>query len=135
MDKQGIIDYVLDTPTNTNPRILGHMLEEYAAGGGDGGGGDFSIAEVTLINNTSDNLSLNAFVCVEAGELGEDSPKMLYNAIDIAVGEQATYKVPMYSGGAFWGSMGLNIETTGGVAFQNGGLMITGNGTATFGTN
>ena len=38
MDKQQIIDYVLDTPTNTNPRILGQMLDEYAAEGGGSGG-------------------------------------------------------------------------------------------------
>lgn len=37
MDKETIMDYVMETPTNTNPRILGQMLDEYSEGGGEGG--------------------------------------------------------------------------------------------------
>lgn len=33
MDKQGIIDYVLHTPENINPAILGQMLDEFTGGG------------------------------------------------------------------------------------------------------
>ena len=36
MDKETIMDYVMETPTNTNPRILGQMLEQNSEGNGSG---------------------------------------------------------------------------------------------------
>ena len=32
MEKQEVIDYVMNTPMNTNPRILGQMLDELGGG-------------------------------------------------------------------------------------------------------
>ena len=33
MEKQDIINYVLKTPENTNPAILGHLIDEISSGG------------------------------------------------------------------------------------------------------
>lgn len=54
MDKQGIIDYVMQTPMNTNPAILGQFLDEY----GEGESGDFSTCTGTFIcdNYTSNGV-------------------------------------------------------------------------------
>ena len=52
MTKQQIIDYVMDSPSNTNPAILGHMIDEV----GGGGSGDFSTCTGTFI---CDGLSSN----------------------------------------------------------------------------
>ena len=55
MTKKEIIDYVMETPQNTNPAILSQMLDEIAGeGGGSGDSSNFSVAKVTLINNTSE---------------------------------------------------------------------------------
>ena len=35
MDKQQIIDYIMHTPSNTNPAILGQFLDEYSGGSGE----------------------------------------------------------------------------------------------------
>lgn len=47
MDKQQIIDYVMETPENINPVILGQFLDEL--GGGGGGATDFKIF---IVNET-----------------------------------------------------------------------------------
>lgn len=51
MTKKEIINYIMETPQNTNPAILSQMLDELA-GEGSGGSSDFSMATVTLIRNT-----------------------------------------------------------------------------------
>lgn len=54
MNIQDIINYVNETPNNTNPAVLKGMVEAIVedSGSGEGGGGssDFSIAHVTLTN-------------------------------------------------------------------------------------
>lgn len=40
MEKDDIINYVMETPGNSNPAVLGSMLESYSGGGGSGGGAD-----------------------------------------------------------------------------------------------
>lgn len=35
MDKQQIIDYIMHTPSNTNPAMLGQFLDEYSGGSGE----------------------------------------------------------------------------------------------------
>lgn len=44
-----IMEYIMNTPENTNPAILKGMLESLGSGGG--GESDFSTAQVTLVNN------------------------------------------------------------------------------------
>ena len=38
MGKNDIINYVMETPGNSNPAVLGSMLESYSSGGSGGGG-------------------------------------------------------------------------------------------------
>lgn len=45
-----VMEYILNTPENTNPAILKSMLEDLSSeGGGGGGSSDFSTAQVTLV--------------------------------------------------------------------------------------
>ena len=65
MDKQQIIDYIMHTPSNTNPAMLGQFLDEYSRGSGSSG--DLSTAEVTIINNSStDFFELGDGICIGA---------------------------------------------------------------------
>ena len=50
MTKKEILDYITETPGNTNRAVLGDMLDSFE--GGSGSSSDFSTAEVTLANNT-----------------------------------------------------------------------------------
>ena len=50
MTKKEILDYITETPGNTNRAVLGDMLDSFE--GGSGGSSDFSTAEVTIANNT-----------------------------------------------------------------------------------
>lgn len=44
MDKEDIINYVMETPGNSNPAVLGSMLESY----GGGSSTDFLIVNLTM---------------------------------------------------------------------------------------
>lgn len=44
MSKQRIIDYVMNTPGNTNPNVLNSLLDEEMSGSG---GGDVVVAHIT----------------------------------------------------------------------------------------
>lgn len=54
MEKQDIINYVLNTPENTNPVILNGMLSQLEAGGG--GESNIKTATVTLVNTGTGSL-------------------------------------------------------------------------------
>ena len=43
MNSQEIVNYVMNTPNNTNPTILKQMIEE--SGGGGGGGSNIDVSE------------------------------------------------------------------------------------------
>lgn len=43
MDKNDILDYVTETPWNTNRAVLGGMLDSFAGGGGGGGSSAFVV--------------------------------------------------------------------------------------------
>lgn len=49
MTKQDIIEYVMNTPHNTNKAVLSSMLNQLVEGGG--GSSDFSTAEVSFVYN------------------------------------------------------------------------------------
>ena len=58
MDKNDIIEYVMNTPHNTNRAVLSSMLNQLTEGGGDG---ESSVQNKTLtmtvVNNSGDDLS------------------------------------------------------------------------------
>jgi len=49
MTKNEIIQYVIDTPDNSNPNVLRSMLDELPAGGDS----DFEIFNIQIINNSN----------------------------------------------------------------------------------
>lgn len=51
-----VMEYILNTPENTNPAILKGMLEDLSSEGGGGGESDFSTATVTIINTVADSV-------------------------------------------------------------------------------
>ena len=133
MDKNDIIEYVMNTPHNTNKAVLSSMLNQLAEGGG-GGSSDFSTAQVTFINaDTAHSYSVAAFRI--------DSDCM--SDLDIAVSEPVTIEVPLYKGKAEMGFfMLMNADfsytptATGGVSIVTDANMsdkfvITGDGTIT----
>lgn len=59
MTKQQIIDYVMDSPSNTNPAILGQMIDEVS-------GGNEDMLEVTLTFYPNKSVVSNATALLEA---------------------------------------------------------------------
>lgn len=79
MNKQDIIDYVMETPENTNPVILNQMIDEV---GGDGS--NIKIANVKLNGNSEITIRLKCFTldgCIDNKLCSFDG---------------TTYKIPMY---------------------------------------
>lgn len=73
MTKDEIIDYVLNSPENTNPNVLKGMLDQLNNGGSDSGGFEFVTVDFNV--NTSDTFHCdvgNGFFIVIPGEKGID---------------------------------------------------------------
>ena len=83
MTKQDIIEYVMNTPHNTNKAVLSSMLNQLTDGGGDSGE-DFSTAQVTLANDCY----LKLPYCIDEPVQG----------IDVVNGGEGTYIAPLYKG-------------------------------------
>ncbi len=103
---------------------------------GGGGSSDFSTAEVTTINNTSSDIYGVPIPSIyEENELGEGSPAMLFNRMDIPTGE-STHEVRMYKGLAYCSGVtfgnGTTVTTTGNIVYdEEFNVFITGDGTIT----
>lgn len=95
--------------------------------GGGGGSSDFSVAEVTVFNQTGVPLSFIA--CLALEEDGE----YFTNASETVMSESAL-SVIMYKGTAYGSADGVveSAATTGDVSYNDGVITITGNGTITF---
>lgn len=52
MTKEEILDYVMDTPENTNRMVLSDMLDEFSSGSGGGGGGSALLITATYDSDT-----------------------------------------------------------------------------------
>lgn len=86
MTKDEIIDYVLNSPENTNPNVLKGMLDQLDSGGGNE---DFSIAEVQVQIDSSANVK-----SYSAAAIFEDM-------IEVIDGhESGTFEVPIYKNGS-----------------------------------
>ena len=58
MDKNDIIEYVMNTPHNTNRAVLSSMLNQLTEGGGNGGSSiQNKMLTVTVVNNSGNDLS------------------------------------------------------------------------------
>ena len=69
MDKKEILDYVMNTPYNTNRAVLSSMLDQISSSGEDTS--DLSIAEVT-VNVTTTNLNRSTTITFNAYNLQDD---------------------------------------------------------------
>ena len=123
MTKQDIIDYIMETPGNTNPAILNQMIDEV----GGGGSGDFStctgtfiVDEVTSRGGVSfGNL---AIIDTENKYYGTDGGICtLYGAINVTT----TETVILYKGKQ---EVGFGPYREGDIVSISGGIQLKENG-------
>ena len=136
MDKGKILDYVMNTPHNTNPAILSQMLDEVAGEGG-GGSSDFSMAEVTIFRSTEFSVDGSPVVATATTSIGD------LECITIAPLDNGKTNVILYKGSALaqvYYDPSLNLEITAIGAIEKIdeeegfiGYKITGNCTITDG--
>lgn len=111
--------------------IFDNLLATAMMGGGGGGGGssDFSTAEVTITNNSSQEF-IHAYipVAVDADGFSNSQGEVFIEA------ETATYSVILYKGVSliYIPNGGVSIATTGNIEDDGGGYFyVTGNCTIT----
>ena len=125
MDKNAILDYVTETPGNTNRAVLGDMLDSF---GGEGGGdSDFSIVQVTL-TVAEGKAELSIPVIFEQDGMAALVCETLYNGMSTR-----TVSTPLYKGMTVIsiGSLSGNVTTTGACEYADDQLIITGDCTIT----
>lgn len=126
MTKKEILDYITETPGNTNRAVLGDMLDSFEGGSGGGGGGgssDFSTAKVTL--NSSAQLPPLIYI----GWVNRHTDPGIVPAIS---GENGTYDVILYKGVAYGiFNTASSVSITGSAEYDDGDLIITGDCTIT----
>lgn len=125
MTKQEILDYVMDSPGNTNRAVLSGMLDQMAGGGG----GDFSIAKVTIVNNSDIEHEINGALCIEdekhVSSSGISFPIESNTTITVGVilyKEEAQVHFPTYP---------TNITLAGDITGDMFGFWVHGDGTIT----
>lgn len=136
MEKQDIINYVLNTPENTNPAVLKGMLEQLESGGG-GGESDFTTAEVTFVLPEGTE-EVDSFAFIQTVDEGEGEPASVFVGI-APITTNAKRNVPLYKGLTAimlsgFADSGYTIGSVSGDAEYNnitGILMITGDCTIT----
>ena len=110
------------TENGTDIDIAQYALADVNVEGG-GGSSDFSIAEVTIIDNA------------EIGEFSKDSCPTIVDGIlygsAYADTFPATLIVPLYKGKCVWALGLLGITISGNIEPDDEGLLITGDGTIT----
>lgn len=124
-----VIDYVMNSPQNTNPNVLKGLLESYEGGGAS----DFTTAEVTITNNTGSNIEL------ALPEVEDNGRKHLLRTFVVASANGShSLIVALYKGAASGRIITNNVPSavcTGEASISsNNSISIKGNGTITFGT-
>ena len=116
MNKEKVLDYVMNSPGNSNRAVLSGMLDE-----SDGGGGDFSIVTMTLETDTSiaapfiqTSLTNPSFDYIESG--GE------------TLKSAGAYNIVLYKGKAIVFISGEDIQITGEIeSIDEYTYIVTGN--------
>lgn len=117
-----VMEYILNTPENTNPAILKSMLEDLSSEGGSGES-DFSTATITI------KASNGAYSGLTAPQI--DEVDGAYYGTVSADETDYNITVPLYMGkctAEFWG----DLEVNGDIVKGESTLTITGDGTITF---
>lgn len=144
MIKNDIIEYVMNTPHNTNRAVLESMLNQV----NNESGGNIDVAEVTIISNCANSFTFSIAEVTEADELMPGVPAGItindyvlekdtseYQPIDFTT---VTLRVPLYKGayGLNLGSTTYNIDIVGAASVILGiVIMITGDCTITISDN
>ena len=96
MGQKEIVDYVMNSPANTNPNVLKTMLSDTD----ESGSSDFSVARVTLVNGEhatiTDLVPLQLPLLIPGQETAED-----YGAYSCAYGQlqpNLAYDIILYKG-------------------------------------
>lgn len=131
MDKNDIIEYVMNTPHNTNKAVLSSMLNQLTEGGG-GGSSDFSTAEVT-VQITSAQPGVAIYIPTIISSPMEAIFNNPYNPINSSTPQTVT--VPLYKGSlviiGIWDSGDVTVSISGSVQVMENSFLITGDGTIT----
>ena len=86
---------------------LGHWLKDYLKdyigphddnGGGGGGSSDFSTAQVTVVNNTSETIDAEIAVAQDADPPFIPIPRTAGSKLSVGGGEEITVKAVLYKG-------------------------------------
>lgn len=115
-------------------RLFDLVVASKLAGGSGGGGGssDFSFANVTIINNTSNyDVNMDGFIFIYLDE-------MAIGGIEVSRGASDTMEVVLYKDMPTYGSYtvtpGINVTATGDIEIDTeyGDVKVYGDGTITF---
>lgn len=121
MDKNDIIEYVMNTPHNTNRAVLSSMLNQLAEGGDEGGSSDFSTAEVTVVGGNSTILLPTC-----ASGMGMEG------IISSALGDGASAIVPLWKGHLYYVSTSaVTVSGDAELIYNGGAIDIYGDCTIT----
>lgn len=97
---------------------------------GGGGSSDFSTAEVTIISELENIQYLTMVVIFDNGQSATLNTGNFILMMDTSV----IYQVPLYKGLCIWNTTpgwNYNVSTTGGITYDNGRIMIRGDGIIT----
>ena len=94
MDKQQIIDYIMHTPSNTNPAMLGQFLDEYGGGSGESWSTFFEGEATTEEEDGQYFTQLS-----ESDYINADKIKVTFNGTEYVCNKTVTeYDVNIYGG-------------------------------------
>ena len=115
-----IIDYVMNSPQNTNPNVLKGLLESYEGGGTS----DFTTAEVTISGATGEEATVLRMPNIQDSDIrtGIEAKE-----VD-APYKQKTYNVPLFKGHCLIKVVSGDVDgLTGNVTLNKSWLDVTGN--------
>ena len=104
MDKQQIIDYIMHTPSNTNPAMLGQFLDEYSGGSGESWSTFFEDEITTEEQNSMyvTQLSISDYI-------DTDKIKVTFDGVEYVCNKTATETGNIY-GGSFNEEYGFDFS-------------------------
>lgn len=116
-----VIDYVMNSPQNTNPNVLKGLLESFAGGGGT----DFSTAEVTINSANGDEGTVLLMPNIQDSDRRTGIQVFEVTAIP---NTPKTYNVPLFKGHCFIKVNSGEVNgLTGNVTSLGNWLDVTGN--------
>lgn len=124
MDKEKILDYVMNSPNNTNRAVLSGMLN-----GSNEEDNDFSIAKLTITNNDSEygiTIKAGHIIKLNENDIIVYDQKVSYNSTVILNVVLFKEKAIIYTDGEVESFSGNVSETA-----NSGEYLITGDGTIT----